>query len=108
MHCPRVTVSMKCVCTAQDIESAIRLIERWENVQRMGVQKVKLQIRAIGEVDNQTRPEAKMLEEILRLLKEWSPVKSKAFQGKCTGRCFECGYEGHYRHECPHLKRQGN
>ena len=96
MHCP------------QDIESAVRLIERWENLQRMGVQKVKPQIRAVGEVDNQTRPEAKMLEEILKLLKQLSPAKPKAFQGKRPGRCFECGDEGHYRYECPRLKNQGN
>ena len=74
----------------------------------MGVQKVKPQTRAVGEVDDQTRPEAKMLEEILKLLKQLSPAKPKAFQGKRTGRCFECGDEGHYRHECPCLKKPGN
>ena len=84
----------------QSVEIAVRMIERFKNSS-----KVRPQVRMVGE---ETTPKEgdmmAMLGQILEVMKKMETGS----RGKKLVSYFKCGREGHYKSQCPDLKKQGN
>ena len=90
----------------QSVETAVRLIERWENSSRKG----RPQVRAVGEEKpTEQGDQGALLSKILEMLMSLGAKPAREPKKRFTGKCYGCGEEGHFKYNCPQGQgKQGN